>query len=317
MVLLIIIIISLIIQGIAIYVAMKLIRRTKFNSAWILFSAAIFLISYQLVLELVMIYKDKPTSYTAFSLWSTVILSLCVALGIFYTRKMIIYIESINKKRELTERRLLNTIIYTEEKERQRFSKDLHDGLGPLLSSAKMSISVIATREKDPEMIEMINNTSYVINEAIKEVKDISNNLSPSILQNFGISRALNNFISKCTPPNNAILTFESNVKATRFNGNIEIVFYRIGCELINNAMKHSNATKINVKLENWAHNLVLTVSDNGVGIPNDILNHNTVGMGLKNIVSRINSLNGKVTIEPLYRGVKIIVSVKEYSYDI
>ena len=310
MVLLIIIIISLIIQAITVYSALKLVRKTKFNSAWILFSAAIILISYQLVTELIKIYNDKPTSYKAFSLWSTVILSLCVAFGILYVRKMLNYIESINKQRQLTERRLLNTIIYTEEKERQRLSKDLHDGLGPLLSSAKMSISVLATVEKDPQTSEMINNTAYVIDEAIKEVKDISNNISPTILQNFGISRALNNFVTKRSLPVDIKLNFSSNFKDSRFNGNTEIVFYRVGCELINNAMKHSNATMINVNLEHWSHHLQLTVSDNGVGMNSDIIEQSVSGMGLKNIRSRINSLNGEVLFMPQSKGSKIRVTV-------
>lgn len=314
MVLQILLILALIIQVVAAIVSMTLTRRTKFNFTWFLFSAAILLISYQLVIEIIAIFQTKPSSYKAFSLWSTIVLSLCVAFGLFYVSKIINYIESINKQKRLTQERLLTTIIYTEEKERQRLSKDLHDGLGPLLSSAKMSISVLAKLETDPRMLEIINNTSYVINEAIKEVKDISNNISPTILQNFGLSRALNNFISKLTLNNTMKIEFFSSDKEARFNGNIEVVFYRVGCELINNAIKHSEASKISVNLESWKKTLILIVEDNGIGINDDArasITKESSGMGLKNIISRVNSLNGNIDFKKQEKGTKVTITVK------
>lgn len=311
MILQILLIISLIFQTIAAIIAMKLTKRMKFNVAWILFSLAILLISYQLLVEIFVVFQEKPTSYKAFSLWSTIALSLCVAVGIFYLRRSIDYIEFINKKRELTERRLLNTVIFTEEKERQRFSKDLHDGLGPLLSSAKMSMSVLTKMEKDEKTLEIINNISYVIDEAIKEVRDISNNISPAILQNFGISRALNNFVSKLNLPDNVNIKYKSGLKSKRFSGDVEVIFYRVGCELINNAIKHSQASDITVSLECWGRNLVFTIRDNGIGLPKSTIENKSQGMGLKNIISRINSLNGNIDFVPIAKGTKIIVRVK------
>lgn len=309
----ILLILALIIQVVAAIVSITLTQRTKFNFAWLLFFAAILLISYQLVIEMIQISQIKPSSYRAFALWSTIALSLCVAFGLFYVSKIINYIESINKQKRLTQERLLTRIIYTEEKERQRLSKDLHDGLGPLLSSAKMSISVLSKLATDSAMSDIIENTSYVINEAIKEVKDISNNISPTILQNFGLSRALNNFASKLTLPNNMKIEYFSNNKEARFNGNIEVVFYRVGCELINNAIKHSKASLIKVDLNLKEKLLILSVKDNGVGIKGDIkdvITKEDSGMGLKNIVSRVNSLNGKIDFETQEKGTKITITV-------
>ncbi len=310
MVLQILLFIALIAQIVAAITAIRLATRTKFNAAWILFFLAIVLLSYQLIGEIFKVIQEKPLSYKPFALWSTVILSLCVAIGIFYTRKIIDYIETINRQRTLTERRLLNTIILTEEKERQRFSKDLHDGLGPLLSSAKMSLSVLNSIEKDKQSKEIIDNTAYVINEAIKGLKDVSNNISPTILLNFGLSRAMNNFVSKLTLPETMNIDFSSNVKEKRFDSNVETVFYRVGCEMINNAIRHSEAKNIFVSIELWGHKLLMKVQDDGIGIPIEKFEDEGMGMGLKNIVSRINSLDGTVEFAETEIGTKIIVKV-------
>ncbi len=311
MVLQILLVVALISQIVAAIIAMRLTKHTKFNAAWILFSLAILLITYEICVEMWQIHQQKPESYKAFSMWSTVILSLCVSFGIFYVKKIIGYIESINKKRALTERRLLNTVIMTEEKERQRFSKDLHDGLGPLLSSAKMSMSVLNKQDNSPSSMEIIQNVTYVIDEAIKEVKDISNNISPAILADFGIARALNNFISRLSLPEELKISYTTNIKDKRYNDNIEVVLYRIGCELVNNAIKHSKASKIDVSLQYNQNIIKLVVEDNGVGLDKNVLNGGALGMGYKNIVSRLDLLNGTVEHPFTKEGTRMIIRIK------
>ena len=310
MVLQILLVIALIFQIIAAIIAMRLTQRTKFNVAWILFSLAILLITYEICVELWQIHQQKPESYKAFSMWSTAILSLCMSIGIFYVKKILGYIESINNQRAQAERQLLSTIIMTEEKERQRFSKDLHDGLGPLLSSAKMSTSVLNKLDNTPQSSEIIGNITYVIDESIKEVRAISNNISPAILADFGIARALNNFISRLSLPSEIKMNYTTNVKDQRYTNNIEVVFYRIGCELINNAIKHSKASKIDVSLEFWGRILKLTVEDNGIGMSKNLLNKNGTGMGYKNIVSRLELLNGTVEYPNQAKGTKVVIKI-------
>lgn len=314
MVLQILLIVSIILQIFAAITALRLTRRTKFNSAWFLFAVAVILISIQLATEAISIIDHKPLSYKSFSHWSTLLLSLCVAIGIFYMEKIINYIETINKQRQLTERRILNTIISTEEKERQRFSKDLHDDLGPLLSSAKLSLSAIDVSCQTPKNKEIISNASYVVGEAIKSLKDISNNISPHVLQNFGISSALNNFITKLSLPSTLTIDYNSNLKNRRFNEDVEAIFYRIGCELINNAIKHSQGSLITVKLTYAPTVLTLIIEDDGIGLGTDPKNKEDYlkrGMGLSNLISRIDSLSGEVDFVSSDQGTKVIVKVK------
>ncbi len=303
MVLKILLVISILLQLVAAIIAIRMMRVTKFNSAWLLFAIALSLMVFQLIAEfvnMVVVDFDWLLSFPKdFMVWIGVITSLCFAVALFYIRKIIYYISQMNEKHRLTEKRILNTIISTEEKERRRFSKDLHDGLGPLLSSVKMSVSALSKIEMDDSKKEIIQNADYVIEEAIKSLKEISNNLSPHILNNFGVARAVNNFINKLTLPMQMKIRFDTNLKNTRFSSNIEAILYRVTCELVNNAIKHSKATQIRVSLNLEDQNITLKVEDNGEGFDTSVLESaSRPGMGLYNINSRISSLKGSMTVD-------------------
>ena len=109
-----------------------------------------------------------------------IVVSVCLSIGVMYAHKLFKYIDRLNRQRQLLNKRILTAVLRTEEKARSRFSKELHDGLGPLLSSARMSLSALARDERSPEQKEIIDNTTYVIDEAIRSLREISNNLSPT-----------------------------------------------------------------------------------------------------------------------------------------
>ena len=108
-----------------------------------------------------------------------IVISICLSIGVMYAHKLFKYIGRLNRQRQLLNKRILTAVLRTEEKARSRFSKELHDGLGPLLSSARMSLSALARDERSPEQKEIIDNTTYVIDEAIRSLREFSNNLSP------------------------------------------------------------------------------------------------------------------------------------------
>lgn len=313
MVLKILLVISILLQLIAAVIAIRMTKVTKYNSAWILFAVALSLMVFQLFAEFVNYIKETPWTFPKdLMVWVGVITSLCFAMSLFYIRKIFYYISQMNEKHRLTEKRILNTIISTEEKERRRFSKDLHDGLGPLLSSVKMSVSALSKIELDDSKKEIIENANYVIEEAIKSLKEISNNLSPHILNNFGVSRAVNNFINKLTLPTSMSIRFNTNMKNVRLSNNIEAIIFRVVCELVNNSIKHANATIINVSIDYNHPVITLEVSDNGRGFDNSILEHGKgEGMGLSNISTRISSLKGNMEVDTApERGTKVLISV-------
>jgi signal transduction histidine kinase len=246
------------------------------------------------------ISEIKPQDTREIFVWGGLITSLSFAIGVFLIQKIFKYMKRVEESRRLTEKMFLNTIIQTEEKERKRFAKDLHDGLGPLLSSVKMSVSSLAQMKQDEASREIIENTELVINEAIKSIKEISDNLSPHILSNFGLVRALSNFINKINIAKTLRVNLITELKDERFDVNVEVVLYRVICELINNTIKHAQAKKINISLFQEGEYLNITYKDDGKGFDvSKIIEHQGgSGMGFSNIYSRINSLKGEINIE-------------------
>jgi PAS domain S-box-containing protein len=209
-------------------------------------------------------------------------------------------IRDISSRKHM-EREILFTTIQTEEKERGRIAQDLHDGLGPLLSSLKMYTKVLGTTTSPERRAETLNTTNEVIDESITLIKEISNNLSPHLLNEFGLASAIQSFCKKISITKTIDIRFDSNVFDMRFDQNLEYVLFRILKELINNTIKHASASRVEIFLLRTEKTLSLVYSDNGTGFDlNKVQNSQTSGMGISNIVSRINSINGKLFFESL-----------------
>lgn len=299
MVLKILLIISIVLQLVAAVVAIRLTRVTKYNVAWLLFTVALIVTCFIRFGEYIQVVGRADWRLPPhFFAWMGVFASLCFAIGTFFVGKIFDYIGKLDYQKRLTERRILNTVLRTEEKERMRFSKELHDGLGPLLSSAKMSISELARESRSEEDVELIKNTTYVIEEAIRSLREISNNLSPHMLETFGLARAVNNFTNKAVANtlNKTDIEFTTNLSGERFDSNVEVIVYRVICELINNSLKHSGAKHIRLDIQYSLDMMHINYSDDGKGF--DITSAMDVGMGMFNMTSRINSLKGTINIE-------------------
>ena len=311
MVIEILLIISVVLQIVAAIVAIGLIRRTKYNLSWMLFTVALTCMAFMRLAEYVQITSLKTILRLppALFVWMGVVTSLCVALGMLLVKRIFNYIASTENQRRISERRILNTVLRTEEKERLRFSKDLHDGLGPLLSSAKMSVSALAADKTDERSREILRNASYVIDEAIRSLREISVNLSPHILKDFGLARAVSNFIGRL-PHSGMRIHFSTNLHAERFDADIEVILYRVICELINNSIKHSGAAEASVSLIRIDSLIRLDYRDNGCGFETGGVEQQE-DMGIANIRSRISSLKGDFTLSSSPgRGMKALVEV-------
>ena len=312
MILKVLFIVSILFQLVAAVVAIKLIRATKYNASWILISVALALMAITRIGEFVrhIIGKDWPLSQEVM-VWIGILISACFTIGIFMIPKILNYIFQMEHQKRISAERIINIVIHTEERERMRFSKDIHDGLGPLLSSAKMSVSALAGTELSKEQKEIIDNTNLVIDEAVKSLKHISNNISPHILNNFGLERAIENFIKKFESISDLKINFKSNMKNVRLKNNIEVILYRIVCEMINNTIKHSRASEANVSLILNGGVLTLDYSDNGCGFIVENALENSLGMGLSNIISRVESIKGEVKIDSnLGQGARFVIKI-------
>jgi len=284
---------SVVLQLITTILAFSLIRRTINNIAWWFISAGFLLMAIRRFLEVMQVFESQNLLITGLlGSWIGVIISIILLISLLFIKRIFNIQERIEKVRKDNEARILSAIIKTEEKEREKMAKELHDGLGPLLSAIKMAISAIAKNDNTNSIKELISNTNLLIDESITSLKEISNNLSPHILNDYGIIKALRNFTSRLASNNQPSIFINTNIDQNRFNKNIEVIIYRVISELINNSLKHAQANKINIDIYYENNKLSIDFYDNGKGID---LEKMSKGMGFSNIESRIKSIKGTI----------------------
>jgi signal transduction histidine kinase len=243
-----------------------------------------------------------------------VITSVFFATGVYLIQQIFNYMKKVEIERRKTERRFLTAIIETEEAERTRIAKDLHDGMGPLLSAVKMSVSTLEYLAKDQQSLTIIRNATETVDEAIRSLKDISDHLSPHVLANFGMIRALTNYVGKINQTGQLEIDFQTNLKKERFDENLEVVIYRVASELIHNTIQHSQATKASLVMKSENGELTLEYQDNGIGFEagRTMKENDRDGSGLTNIESRIKSLKGDLVVESKPGlGIRVFIRVK------
>ncbi len=292
--------ISIALQIAAAGIALRFMRITRYRLSWILLSASFVLMAVRTLMQLIMYFHGKPSfELMMIDEWMNVLISVMIITGVVLIRELFYSLKRAEIDRARSERRLLNAIINTEETEKKRFANDLHDGLGPLLSTVKMSLSALNTRVTDPVGKDILNNTSHVVNEALNTIKEISNNMSPHVLTNLGVASAISAFAAKVNTTRSIIIDFRTNMEGERFETDKEVVIYRVACELINNGMKHSGASKIEMELHRHQKIITLQYLDNGRGFDMEkISSEEAVGMGIPNIETRVRSVDGVFVIE-------------------
>ena len=196
-----------------------------------------------------------------------------------------------HKQREL----LTKAVIEAEETERKRIAADLHDGVGQLFSAVKMNLNGLLDRieinkEEDKFLAEK---TMALVDESCKEVRVISHKMMPNFLLKSGIAADIKSFIEKIDE-NTLKISFESVGFKEQLEFNEEIILYRVIQELINNVIKHSKANELKILLEKNKEQILVKISDNGIGFNYEKALEKG-GLGLKNMLVRIEYLKGKV----------------------
>lgn len=306
---------SIILQLIAAGIALKLFSVTKYALSWILITIGFLLMVILRFIEILPFISDfKPDYFRELYIWMGVITSVFFATGVYLIQQIFNYMKKVEVERRKTERRFLTAIIQTEEAERTRIAKDLHDGMGPLLSAVKMSVSTLEQLASDHQSLQIIRNATETVDEAIRSLKDISDHLSPHVLANFGLIRALSNYIQKIVQTGQMDIDFQTNLRNERFDENTEVVIYRISSELINNTIQHSQATRAALSIKSENGDLILEYQDNGIGFEAErtLKENNRDGSGLTNIQSRIKSLKGELVFESKPGlGIRVFIKVK------
>lgn len=244
-------------------------------------------------LEIASLQKEKRL-YLLVGL--AIFVSLLAFLLSFYFRQ-----KNIKAKRQLAEQKIVRleqekqlvatqAILDGEAAERTRLARDLHDGLGGMLSAVKLYLfdmkqGVII----EAEDVSRFNKVVEMLDKSMRELRRISHNMMPEALSRYGLKTALSDFAHSF--PN---VHFHYFGTEKRLDSKLEVMIYRTALELVNNAFKHAEAEEINVQVVQEPSRVSLTVQDNGKGFDRGIEN---AGMGLKNIRDRIALFNGMMNI--------------------
>ena len=209
------------------------------------------------------------------------------------------FIHLRNKKKQVEEKAnaqkaLLTSILETEEKERSRIAKDLHDGIVQDLTAIKLDINSMV--QEAPENLQtQLNKILSNVDVTSKEVREISYQMMPVTLRELGLLKAIEELLNRSLPKKNIQFEFDSFGIEERLSEKIETTVYRICQELINNTIKHSQATNVSLLLQLKNNMLQLTYEDDGVGF-----NSSTVkkGIGLNSLNSRIEMVKGSLEFD-------------------
>ena len=213
-----------------------------------------------------------------------VISAVCIARDITETKRF--------------EKRTKEVLIEGQEKERMRVSQELHDGLGQLFTAIKLNLQQIRAsipNSSENALLEGVEMLESNIGVAITEVKNISRNLMPDVLWQFGLKPAIEDLIDKLKASTDVNLSLEMVKMNNRFSNDLEKALFRICQELINNSIRHGKSENIYVQFINHENTIMLMVEDDGVGFD---LSQVSSGSGLQNIRSRVEVFEGLVEID-------------------
>jgi signal transduction histidine kinase len=191
-------------------------------------------------------------------------------------------------------------VIEAEENERQRIAADLHDGIGQLLTAARLNIEALKNRltQNTVEDKVICDKALSLVEEGCKEIRNVSHNIMPNSLLKMGIGKALKDFIDKIESND---LTIHLNVNGINEikNSNTELFVYRVIQESINNVIKHSKASQLDISIINDQDGLRVSIEDNGIGFDKSTIDSKN-GLGMKNIKARIDFLKGTLDIDSM-----------------
>jgi signal transduction histidine kinase len=203
----------------------------------------------------------------------------------------------------------LRSVIDAEEKERQRLSREIHDGIGQSLVAHKLRLESLLYLN-DPEIKDQIRILTDQFNSTIDEIRRISNNLMPSVLEVFGITLALKNLCEEAEEHGGLAILFETTGELEKINTNTKTYLYRIAQEALNNILKHSGAKEVTFTLSRSRDIITFILRDDGKGFDVEGAAFEK-GNGLHNMRERVALMQGSISImSSPGEGTTIIINV-------
>ncbi len=257
------------------------------------------------------VLEKERALYVWLSLACVTILILALGLLLFRHRLII-------QKRKLVEQQMMQfeqekllittqALLDGETAERSRLGRDLHDGLGGILSVVKLNLNDMKcfSDETNPDSIRFTK-ALKMLDQGIVELRQIAHHMMPESLLHSGLKVSIEDFCRSVPGAH-----FQYIGEDMRLDSHLEVLIYRCAYELVNNAIKHANATQINIQLLVDNSILSLTVQDNGIGFEQGTV---TLGSGLENLRARISAYNGKMNIySSPGNGTEVIIEIESY----
>lgn len=202
----------------------------------------------------------------------------------------------------ISERKITSAILTTQENERKRIAEDLHDELGSNLAALKLRLQKSELQKNE------LTDILKVVDKASADARNISHNLMPPEFEKTSLQDLLSNYYTKLNSESTVQFQFQCAGIHYNFSKEDELVIYRITMELTGNILKHSMADEATIQLIYYDNQLELMVEDNGKGVTESERVRD--GIGLKNVQSRVNYLNGSIKIDSSSLGTTVIIQL-------
>lgn len=209
----------------------------------------------------------------------------------------------ISQERRISEERLkmkqlqMNVVLESQESERKRFARDLHDGFGQLITAVKIMLGQMHQTNEKNERSELALKSNEVLDAMHAQLREIAHNLMPEQLIDEGLSTALKEYARRVSKTSDIEIEVNAFGIEKRLNQSIEVNVYRIIQEWINNVIKYSGAKNLTIQLTGYETEINILIEDNGLGFEKEKLTKSG-GWGWKNIQSRIEAINGILEID-------------------
>lgn len=215
---------------------------------------------------------------------------------ITYQKRLLKKELEINKIKAEQQEEILQNTVLAQEKERKRIAQDLHDEVGAMLSVVKLNISRFERKAEDPSSKEIAAETKTYLDELITQVRRISRALMPPSLEKLGLDYAIEELVNWVNKTGQIEVKYWKSGDLLRFNNKKELAVFRIIQELLNNAIKHAQASTVVIKARYSAGGLAVSVCDNGIGF--DLDKMTKTGLGLRNLESRTQILDARIKMK-------------------
>lgn len=217
---------------------------------------------------------------------------------IIYQRKQIGFKKKAEEMQSSFQNELLKTRLEIQEETFRNISQEIHDNIGQALSFIKLNLNTVDGRLPDDVRDKLIESKN-LLSKSIQDLRDIARSLSPDFMNEIGLTGAIQQQLQLLEKTGEYKTSLSIDGDVYKNEQQRELVVYRIVQELLNNIMKHADASEVNINMQYHTDKLIISVTDNGKGFDTELLKaeENNTGLGLRNMLNRMTLISGFITI--------------------